>query len=47
MGQNMAAGQLRETQLRKTMTFGEGGTAIALAALALLSIVIAANTNWK
>src|SRR3954467_6783571 len=41
MGQNMAVGNLT----RKTMTFGEGGTAIAFVALALLCIVIAANAH--
>ncbi len=33
------------TIARKSMTFGEGGSALALAALALLSLFIAANAH--
>src|SRR6185437_5645997 len=40
MGSNSMANALAS---RKTMTIGEGGSAIALAALALLSLVIAAG----
>jgi cytochrome c oxidase cbb3-type subunit 1 len=42
---DMAQDVAQATVARKSMTFGEGGTALALAALALVSLFIAANAH--